>query len=650
MKIHDIPGPLHGIILYSSVDKGSVIGHSQIEEHEPFFILDSTGVTAANELKIDQSVIPLLGGYDIKFRDEPVLALFGPSLESVQRRAKTIEIEYQAIPSAEESYALKEHTPVTYSWGKEKALEAEDLTTFSTTFTFDRQTLVKDSPVTTEAYIQDDLLIIETSSQWPFHVLDSVAATTGRTKKSICVRNRNYHSAHDETLIKPSIHASIAALAALATEKQVILHTSEPQQSSLITASRDTYLDASGIPVAESCRVELDQGAYALFRGELVIQMIAALMPPYPVKYFSTEFTSVETHLPPTHFFGTLGFTEAVYFTEAHVSALVRSQNKNPSNWRVNHYDEYRQKSSFINTLPVGVLKDLITEVSSAGDFSRHHAVYEIQSRTKKPLSPFLNYSRGIGMACAPGISGFSLKSKLHRDSKISITLDNNRVIVNSSFYPNMKTRNLWFSVIGEHLSVSPDIIETVPNRTSEMIDTGPEVLSLDVGRSIEMISSICTAIQGRRFHDPLPITESVTARSVLPPGTVKFISENWGCLSLELEIDTITLQTYARRVVGRFTFSHVMNADQLSLKFRRVIHETLSTLGIVPVHTNNAPPLIDISVSSTGDGSYPSSATQSVKGMVYAAYVSACTQALGTEVTSLFSTFEKIPLQRKES
>ncbi len=649
MSIHDIPGPLHGIIIYSSVEKGSIIGCSKIEEHEPFYLLDSSSITGTNGVRIDQSIIPLLGGYDIKYRGEPIFALFGPSLESVQKRAKSIEIEYQAI-SADESYALKEHTPVTYSWGKESVIESGELTTFESSFTFDRQTITKDSPHTVETYLEGDRLIVDAATQWPFHVLDTVAATCGRTKKSICVKSRTYHSGHDETLIRPSIHASIAALATQATEKHVVLHINEPQSCSRIKADRKTYLDASGVPVAESCRIELDQGAYPLFRGELIIQMIGGLMPPYPVKYFTTEFTSVESHLPPTHFYGTLGFREAVFFTEAHVSALARKENKNPSNWRVNHYNDYRQKSAFIKTLPIGDLKDLITSVGKAGDFSRHHAVYEIQSRSGNTLSPFLNYARGIGMACAPGISGFSLKSKLQRDSKISISLDNNRVIVNSSFYPNMKTRNLWFSVIAEQLSVPLDIIETVPNRTSEMIDTGPEVLSLDVGRSIEMITSICAAIQSKRFLEPLPITESATARSVMPTGSAKFISENWGCLSLELEIDTITLQTYARRVVGRFTFSHVMNADQLSLKFRRVIHETLSTLDIIPVHTNHAPPLIDISVKSSGEGSYPSSATQSVRGMVYAAYVAACSQALGTEVTSLNGSYEEIPFERKES
>ncbi len=641
---------IHGIIIYSSVEKGSVIGHSKIGEDEPFFILDSTGIIGSGKVTIDHYELPLLGGYDIKYRGEPVLALFGPSLESVQRRAKSIEIEYQAIPSTTEPYNLKDHTPVVYSWGKESALETKDLKSFATTFTFDRQSISRDAPTTTEAYLEEDRLVVEVASQWPYHVLDCVAATCARTKKSITVRNRSYHSAHDETLIKPSIHAAIAANVALITGKRVILHTQESQCSSLMKAHRETFLEPSGTPVAEKCIIEIDQGAYPLFRGELIMQMLAGLQPPYPVKYFSAEFTSVESHTPPTHFFGSLGFTEAIYFTESHVSALATSLNSNPSNWRINTYGNSRNRESFLETMDIGELKDLISEVCTIGDFSRHHAVYEIQSKSVVSKSPFLNYSRGIGIACAPGISGFSLKSKLHRDAKISITFDNNKVVVNSSFYPNRKTRDLWFSVIASHLSVSPKFISIASKETPDMIDTGPEVLSLDVGRSIEMISSICTQIQGKRFQEPLPITESVTAKGILPNREVSFISQNWGCITLELEVDTITLQTHARRVVGRFVFSHVMNTDQLSLKFRRVIHETLSLLNIIPVHTNQAPPLIDVSVKGTEDGLYPSSATQSVKGMVYAAYVSACTQALGKDVRSLFDTYEQIHLQGNDT
>ena len=183
MTIHDISGPLHGIIIYSSVEKGSIIGHSRIEKGEPFILLDSSDVIGTNTVTIDQSTIPLLGGYDIKYRGEPVLVLFGPSLESVQRRAKSIEIEYQAIPD-EETYSLKEHTPVSYAWGKKSVLDAEGLTPFSlTSFTFDRHTFTRDSSTITAAHQDGKRLVIETSTQWPFHALDNSGHNLWKNKE-----------------------------------------------------------------------------------------------------------------------------------------------------------------------------------------------------------------------------------------------------------------------------------------------------------------------------------------------------------------------------------------------------------------------------------------------------------------------------------
>ncbi len=630
---------LHGIIIHSSIESGSILGHSTIEKDEPFFIVDASSVIGNDCISVYKENLPLFASHAVKYKGEPVLALFGPDLESVTIRARQLEIDYQNVATTMSENILKPHSPIEYTWNDVEVFRTPENTSFTGNYVDEKNCSTEDSYTRAQAWQENDILYVSVPTQWPFHVQDSVANACGRTKKSVVVINEEHYSAHDEKLIWPSVLASIAALATIKSMKKVVLYSRNPTYKSQVAIKRETILDESKKPVAEVVHVDIDQGAYPLFSFEMVQQVIAGLLPLYPLKAFYASIQIIESHSPPSHFFGSLGYTSALFSTEAHTSAIARHLKKNPANWRIKEYCEYEERNSVIHTLSIGQLKDLLSETVEASDFARHHAVYSLQSQKSQHLSTFLNYSRGIGIACGAGISGFSLDSALHRDSKIEITLENNSIIVNSSFFPSKKTKTLWYSVISEELSVEPSIIHSVPRNTSSMIDSGPEVLSLDVARSIEMIRQVCATIRSKRFQEPLPISASVSAKSTISTPSAKFESSNWGCLTLEIEIDTITLTSVARRVYARFLCTHVMNKEQLASKFRHVIYSTLYDFNLIPEHHNGDPPLIDINVKSSNESNIPSSATQSLRAMVYAAYASALSSATGEEISSLSFT-----------
>ncbi len=627
---------LHGIIIPSTMEAGSILGHSKIEKDEPFIIIDDSSVIGSPSINVYKESLPLFASHSVKYVGEPILALFGPDLESVTIKSKNIEIEYQNVATTSSENILIDHSPIEYIWNDVEKLRTPTTTSFKKTYIEEPYHTKEDSYIKAKAWIDGSILYVKVPTQWPFHVQDSVANVCGRTKKSVVVIGEGYNSSYDETLIIPSILGSIAALAAIKTMKSVILYSTYPTYKSRYSITRETILDEAQKPIAEKVDVEIDQGAYPLFSFEMVQQMIAGLFPLYPIKAFYASFNIVESHTTPSHFFGSLGYTSALFSTEAHASAIASYLKKNPANWRIKEYNRYDERERVISTMDHSQLKNLLSEIVEASDFSRHHAVYSLQSQKSQRLSTFLNYSRGIGIACGAGISGFSLDSALHRDSKIEITLDNNAITVNSSFYPSKKTKKLWYSVIAEELSVDPTIIHSVKRDTSKMVDSGPEVLSLDVARSIEMIRQVCANIKGKRFQEPLPISASVSAKSAIATPETKFISQNWGCLTLEIEINTITLTAFVRRVYGRFLCSHIMNKEQLCSKFRHIIYSTLDTFDLIPKHYNNDPPIIDIKVMSSEQSNIPSSATQSLRAMVYACYVSALSSATGKEITTL--------------
>jgi hypothetical protein len=121
------------------------------------------------------------------------------------------------------------------------------------------------------------------------------------------------------------------------------------------------------------------------------------------------------------------------------------------------------------------------------------------------------------------------------------------------------------------------------------------------------------------------------------------FSSKNWGCLILELEVNTITLEVEARRVWGRFSFSNTPDIQRLRVKFRHIINSSLNECNILPRQIEGNAPLMDIEVNTLGSQAFPSSATSALRAMVMASGAAALSQALNCEATTMPITSEDI-------
>lgn len=644
LKISGENQTIHGIVIRSNIESGSIIGITPPKQDNRFFLVGQKDIVGRNAVDIYTDSFPLFASTDIAYKGQPIVALFGPDAEMVEVKSREIEIDFQLSVEIQAHQEKQEHAPLQYQWGNLEEVFSQAESTLEKTYSDRRVWTREDTVSQATTWLEDDILKVQVSTQWPFHVRDTVADICGIPKNRVVVYPMPYFAPKDEKLIQPTILSAIAALATLRSKNRVQLSSRFPTYKSPITITRRTALDASGKPLAEAVEAVVDQGAFPFFTEELCKQILAGLIPLYQLQAFLATVRIEESHLPPSHFFGDLGYSSALFSTEAHASAIARHYQMNPSNWRIKQYADGKERAAVMETLPVSKLRDLITTTCTVSDFARHSAVYELQRRAKHPLSAFLNYSRGIGISCGAGISGFSSGSPLDNSAKISVTLDaNNQVLVNSSFFPMRKTTTLWRSVIAKILSVEKDTIVFVDNSTEKMVDTGPEVLSLDVERSVLMINQCCNAIKAKRFQEPLPITESATAKSILSTSPVMFNSKNWGCIVLELEVNTITLTVEVRRVWGRFSFSNPPDINRLRVKFQHIINTSLNECNVIPIHREGAPPFMDIKVDALGTDEIQTSATSALRAMVMSACASALSQALNCDVSTMPVTSDDI-------
>ncbi|MGI6433471.1 MAG: molybdopterin cofactor-binding domain-containing protein [Sphaerochaetaceae bacterium] len=637
-KIAKKPSSFYGVLITSSVESGSLAQMNLPQMGQQFMFVGPSDVLGNNTIEVFAQRFPLFASSEISYKGEPLGALFGPDAESAELASRLISFDMEEKVAAHPLFAKRTHEPIEYLWGDlEKAFGAEAATIVEKSYVDRRMVTAEDLIIRAKAWQQEDLLHIQVPTQWPFHVRDTVASVCNRTQKSVVIHPLPHFSPKDEKLLHPSILAAASALGALKSGATIYLSHRQPTYKSAVIITRKTALDAQGKPLGEQVDAVIDQGAFPLFADEAAKQLLAGLVPLYPLQAFSARVHIVESSTPPSHFFGDIGYSSALFSSELHCSLIAKQLALSPANWRIKQYGESKERAKVLQTLAATKLRDLVGTVVDASDFSRHYGAYELQRRTKRPLSSFINYNRGVGIACGAGISGFAGNSYDNIGAKIALTLEShNRVIVNTSFYPSEKLKSMWKGVISEELSVEEETIEFVEHSTATMVDSGPEVLSVDVGRSVMMINECCRAISARRFQDPLPITESVTAKSIMTNLPTMFSSRNWGSLVIELEVNVVTLRVETRRVWGRFYFNNPPDIENLKIKIRHIINASLFECNIDVVHQEGSQPVIDIDIEAFGDDPYPTSATSALRAMVMAASCAALSQALNCEVNSL--------------
>ncbi len=621
---------LHGYIVTSSVDAGKIEEISLPELDNNFVLVSTRDIPGTNRVRVLDSSTPLLTSSHISYYQQPILALFGYDTESVQLKSKEINISYQ-LPSGEENPQELEQKPFSYKLGDlEAAIQEEGLEVLERSYRYSGSNYESNTLSRISVLMEDDMLHITTPTQWPSHVRETVSDVTAIPKRRIIIHREPFFAPHDEMLIAPSTLCAIASVACLKGNCPVeMLFDAESHRPDL-TIHRKTWYFSDGRVQAETIEAVVDQGSATMFSDEMANQLIAGLVPLYTPQALSISLTFHTSHKKPSHFFGDLGYSDALCSSEAHYSALAKLSGYNPLTWRLKFATESSSHSQVIRCDKYAKLKELISAVSDASDFQRKNAAYEMQAQMRVKLSTFFNYSRGVALACGAGISGFSSECRALPQQPVQITLNpHNKVEVNTSFYTIGSSAEIWRQIISEELQVAKGDISFVEEQ-KEMLDSGPSVLTANSGRMPQQIQKACTLIKEKRFVQPLPICESVL--SFKQPGMKGslFLSNSWVAAALELEIDSVTLTPLVRRVWCAVSLSRVFDEQSLRSKIRHTIVTTLREAGALLSHSNSFN--IEISIKDEGQ-QISSSVTSALKGVITSAFISALEQALGSAI-----------------
>ncbi|MCF0237629.1 MAG: molybdopterin-dependent oxidoreductase, partial [Sphaerochaetaceae bacterium] len=278
---------LVGKIITSNVTGGRIanIDLPISEDFANILVIDANDLKTEGYINVLDNRVPVFAQDHVSFKGQPILAVFAHDMESVELYAKEIKISYQISPEKESSQVTTIGKPFVWSYGRPEEYFNGTNSKIGSSF------YVKSYPATILgdqdffAFTgSDGKVYLKVPTQWPINLKENVARVIGKSKSQVIVNTDSVYAPNDQFVIEPTILASIAATAAMKSGEPVILKTPistwQPKTEFLF----ETSVGKDGSTPATRVHCTVDLGAFPIFREEVCYNILAGVVPPYPVK------------------------------------------------------------------------------------------------------------------------------------------------------------------------------------------------------------------------------------------------------------------------------------------------------------------------------------------------------------------------------
>jgi CO/xanthine dehydrogenase Mo-binding subunit len=529
-----------------------------------YTLIQAADIPGKNQLP--DLAAPILARDELSYFGQPVAILVGPDEARLEEFAAQCRVE---ADEEEPVFSLGEASPFArreITIGEPDAVFAEAPSVVTGTYRTGIQEHWYSEPVGAIAFYSNDdeaefpagKLLIQTATQWPFHVRNSIAQALKLDPRAVSVEPVSGGIPLDGKLWYPSLVACHAALGSWITKKAVrLLLTREddfrysPKRNG--TEIRiSTALDEQGRLLATEIHALADMGAQGLFPDEILDRVCLGALGSYKHKNIKITGAAARTNVPPEGPFAGFGLSQGFFAMERHVSRIADTLGQDPAEWRKDN-SLGRQK-----TLAIGAaskdpapLEPLLDTAASMSDYHRKWASYELlrERRRTEAEGDFKEAYRGIGIACAYQGSGFLYHGIDRGNYSVDATLDKEGVLeLRTSMVPaSDEGFDIWRGIAAESLSLEANEVRIVCGSTDGAPDSGPDTLSRNIGILTKLVEKACADIRKQRFRDPLPITVRRAYRPARAqnwagkPFDPQALSQlSWGAAVVEVEIDPV--------------------------------------------------------------------------------------------------------------
>lgn len=636
---------LVGKLITSTVSNGRIAGISYPKEGQYGNILVLTSSDLENNcdcVDIMGEQNPIFAKDTVSYKGQPILAVFGYNYEDVELFCREVKVSYQINPGSENIQTEVFGDPFIWSFGDTGEYFTSNAKVVKSSFQVNSysNSILGDQRLF--AVSKNGQIHLRVASQWPLHVRKSVAQILGMPLDKVKVHPQSYYAPYDQYVIMPTLMAVIVALAAMKSGELAQLCVPMTSFQPRMMIERQTAVLQDGTCVADKVNCTVDLGAFPAFSSEVCHNVLAGLVPVYPLKAMDVNVTILRSSTPPANFFGDLGFSMALAATENHFSHVAQTLGMQPGLWRLDRLygvsdkgfplcESVKESTGFqgIRTTADDIIKD--------SWYSRKYSANSQKNLFTGKVNPLVNYSRGIGISCGESIMGFSQQFNANANYSLSVTMtEDEKVLVNTSLQADRSMLEIWKNTIEKALNVQKEDIFFKDVNDSDIIDIGPSTLSRKIGTVPDLLIMACSDLARKRAFSRLPIT--AVAKSDADISDPYYFSNCFGTIAIELHIDPIMLSPVIDNIWAYFNMGHVFDMRKLEGKARHTITTMISE--ICPSIMTNC----NIKLKFKQDATLTaSSATAAIRGLTASALIGALSQALGHSVHTIPVTSEDI-------
>ncbi len=628
---------LVGKLITSTVAKGHIanIELPSPEKYSNISIITAEDLGQFNFVQVMDEKVPILATEEISYKGQPVMAVFGPEDEDVELYCKEVKVSYQITPESEALSSQVYGQPFEWSFGDTKEYFVPHSKIVKTTFSVGahENALLGDQRIF--ANLQKGIMNIQLETQWPVNVKRSVAQVLGFPPEKVNVQAQPNVASYDQFILRPTIFSCIAAVAVVKTKSAVQMCAPLVSYQPALNYKFETVVSHDEGCIAGRFNCTVDMGAFPIFTQEVFHNVLAGVVPVYPMKALDVKISILKSPTAPANFFGDLGFAMSQAAVENHFTQTAQALGLQPGLWRLDMLKAYGDKGPALSekirkSKGFNNLSKTLDDILNISWYSRNSAANTQKKLYGNRVNPLVNYSKGIGIACGEGIMGFSQPFNVAMKYKLAVTLtEDNKVIVNTGMQAGKDMLFIWKQTIKQYLDVSEDDIDFMDINDEKIIDIGPNVLSRKIGIVTRLLKQACSEIAKKKTFSRLPIT--VEASSQLGESENFYYNSCFGSVAVELHLDTVTLSPVIDKVWARFHMGHVFNMQKLINKARLAIFTVISEVFPNISWQFN----IDLQVEESSDYAQ-SSITAAIRGLTIAALIGAISQALGKSVNFL--------------
>ncbi len=339
-----VDGMLHCIALRSRISRGTISSVMPPLLPESVLLIRAEDIPGANSIRVEEIDVPVLTDARIDHHGQAIALLCGPDELELQHLLDQFDVQYEQEGRHE----------LAFDYQPEQVICSRNITIGNPSSAFDKAFQVIEGEYRVDSgYAQTvhsvgafarqngDSMTIRAPTGWLYQLRSATAGAIGIPLERVNAETTPLTRTARGNIWYPSLIAAQTAIAAALSGKPVRMILG-PRERQLLTGRRPgclihhkTALTRKGTVSGMEITLVAEEGSYPTFPSEYLDRLCFGAVGPYAFRNLKLEGRLISTNLPPVDTHGGLGFSDAFFALEVHVTRLAELSQEDPVSFRL---------------------------------------------------------------------------------------------------------------------------------------------------------------------------------------------------------------------------------------------------------------------------------------------------------------------------